>query len=91
MAREVMTIRLDRAFRRRLRAAAERRGVTPSAAARVALEGWLRAEEREAQARPFDALADLIGSVRGGDPGRSRRGRDWISRQLRPRGRKGSR
>ncbi len=85
MAREVMTIRLDRAFRLRLQAAARRRSVTPSAAARVALEGWLRTEERQAEARPFDALADLIGCVRGGDRGRSTRGRDWISHQLKSR------
>ena len=38
MARDVMTIRLDRTFRSRLQVAAKRRRVTPSAAARVALE-----------------------------------------------------
>jgi hypothetical protein len=85
MPREVMTIRIDRAFRRRLQAAAKRRSVTPSAATRVALESWLRAEERQAQARPFEALADLIGCVRGGDRGRSSRGRRWIAGQLRSR------
>jgi predicted transcriptional regulator len=73
MPREVMTIRLDRSFRLRLQAAAKRRSVTPSAAARVALEGWLAADEQQARSRPFDALADLIGSVRGGDPARSTR------------------
>jgi hypothetical protein len=83
--REVMTIRVDRAFRRRLHAAAARRRVTPSAAARAALEGGVQAEERQAQARPFDALADLIGSVRGGDRGRSSRGREWIGGPLRSR------
>jgi hypothetical protein len=82
MPREVMTIRVDRAFRRRLHAAAKRRSVTASAAARAALEGWVQAEERQAQARPFDALADVIGSVRGGDRGRSSRGREWIAGQL---------
>jgi hypothetical protein len=90
MPREVMTIRVDRAFRRRLQAAARRRSVTPSAATRMALEGWVAAEERQAQARPFEALADLIGSVHGGDPARSSRGRYWISRQLKSRG-KGAR
>lgn len=85
MPREVMTLRLDRAFRSRLRVAARRRGMTPSAAARVALEGWLETEDRAASHRPYDEVADLIGSVRGGDRGRSTRGRDWIARQLRPR------
>jgi hypothetical protein len=85
MPREVMTIRLDRGFRLRLQAAAKRRSVTPSAVARVALEGWLAEEERRSRARPLEALADLIGSVQGGDRGRSSRGRNWISGQLRSR------
>jgi len=85
MPREVMTIRLDRTFRVRLQAAAKRRSVTPSAVARVALEGWLEADERAVRARPFEALADLIGSVRGGERGRSTRGREWIARRLRSR------
>jgi predicted transcriptional regulator len=62
--RDVMTLRLDRAFRSRLRVAAGRRRVTPSAAARLALEAWVEAEDRDAGARPFDAIADLVGSVR---------------------------
>ena len=68
-----MTIRVDRTFRSRLRAVAKRRRVSPSAAARLALEDWLQSEEGSAGARPYDAIADLIGSVRGGDPGRSTR------------------
>jgi hypothetical protein len=91
MAREVMTIRLDRTFRSRLQVAAKRRRVTPSAAARVALESWLAGETRAADARPYDEIADLVGSVRGGDRRRSTRGRDWIAGQLgrsAPRGRR---
>jgi hypothetical protein len=82
MARDVMTIRLDRTFRSRLQVAAKRRRVTPSAAARVALEGWLEAEDRVASSRPYDEIGDLIGSVRGGDAGRSTRGREWIAQHL---------
>jgi hypothetical protein len=33
--------------------------------------------------RPLDLIADLIGSVRGGERGRSTRGREWISGKLR--------
>ena len=88
MPREVMTIRLDRTFRARLQIAAKRRRVTPSAAARLALEGWLEAEARAADARPYDEIVDLIGSARGGDRGRSTRGREWIAREL---GRRASR
>jgi predicted transcriptional regulator len=87
MARDVMTLRLERTTRRRLQAAAKRRRVTPSAAARTALEHWLLAEERE-EARPYDAMADLLGAVRGGDPGRSTRGSKWISGAPRSRARR---
>ena len=83
MARDVMTIRLDRTSRLRLQVAAKRRRVTPSAAARAALESWMEAEERVAATRPFDEIVDLIGSVRGGDRGRSTRGREWIAGKLR--------
>jgi hypothetical protein len=82
MARDVMTIRLDRTFRSRLQVVAKRKRVTPSAAARAALEDWLEAEKRAADAHPYDEIVDLIGSVRGGDRGRSIRGREWIARQL---------
>lgn len=64
MAREVMAIRVDRGLRSRLRAAARRRGLSPSAATRVALEEWLAAEEASGEARPYEAIADLVGSVR---------------------------
>jgi hypothetical protein len=85
MARDVMTVRLDRAFRSRLQVAARRRRITPSAAARVALEEWVDGEDRAAGTRPFDLVADLIGFVRGGDRGRSTRGREWISGKLKRR------
>ncbi len=63
--RTLMTIRLDRELRTRLRAAAGRRAFTPSAAVRQALEVWLRAEEEGEQAQPFDAIADLVGCFKG--------------------------
>ena len=91
MPREVMTIRLDRAFRSRLQVAARRRRMTPSAAARVALEDWLVTEDRAASHRPYDEIVDLIGSARGGDRRRSTRGREWIARQLRGRAARGRR
>jgi hypothetical protein len=71
MRRELMTLRLDGALRSRLDLAARRRRTTASAAARMALEGWVEAEEREAGSKPFDAIVDLIGSVRRG-PRRAR-------------------
>jgi hypothetical protein len=91
MARDVMTIRLDRVFRSRLLLAAKRRRMTPSAAARAALEGWVEAEGRAADARPYDEIADLIGSVGRGEQGRSTRGREGIVRRARRRASRRSR
>lgn len=83
MARDMMAVRLDRTTRLRLRVAAKRRRLTQSAVARTALEHWLEAEERSEEARPYDAIVDLLGSVRGGDRGRSTRGAEWIAAALR--------
>jgi hypothetical protein len=91
MARRVMAVRLDGTTRLRLQAAARRRKLTPSAAARAALEEWLDAEEQSDEARPYDAIVDLLGSVRGGERGRSTRGARWISRTLRQRTSRGRR
>ena len=65
MPRDIMAIRLDRTTRVRLKAVARRRRLTPSAAARTALEQWLQAEERAASRRPYEAIADLVGCVSG--------------------------
>jgi hypothetical protein len=64
MPRDLMTVRLERTLRQRLNKAAKGRGLTPSAAARLALESWLEAEERSALGRPYEQVADLVGSVR---------------------------
>ena len=85
MARDVMAIRLDRTARLRLQVAAKRRRITPSAAARAALDHWLEADERSDAACPYDAIVDLLGSVRGGDRARSTRRAEWISGALRRR------
>lgn len=69
MARELITIRLDSAVRSRLWSQAARRGVSPSAAVRLAIDAWLVAEEARADLRPYDALADLLGRVES-KPGR---------------------
>jgi hypothetical protein len=65
MARDLMTIRLDSTLRVRLRIAASRRALTPSAALRLALDSWLAAEDARSGARPYEALADLLGCVEG--------------------------
>ncbi len=81
MPRDVMTVRLDRALRSRLQVAAKRRSLSASAAARMALEGWLETEEEWASSRPYEQMADLVGCARGGDRGRSTRG--WTARPRR--------
>jgi hypothetical protein len=63
LARDLMTIRLEPTARARLRAAASRRGLTPSASVRVAIDAWLVAEDALAGTRPYDELADLLGRV----------------------------
>lgn len=80
-----MTIRLDPSTRRRLTSVAKRRGRTASAVARDALEAWLVSEEGSAGAGPYEVVADLVGCVRGGDPGRSARGGRAIAAALRAR------
>lgn len=80
-----MTIRLDTSTRRRLASVAKRRGRTASALARDALEAWLASEAGVGGGGPYEAVADLIGCVRGGDPGRSTRGGRAIAAALRAR------
>lgn len=80
-----MTLRLDRPIRLRLAAAARRRGRTPSDLARAALEAWLDTQDGQAGASPYEALADLIGSVRGADRARSPRGTRAIAAAIRSR------
>jgi len=91
MARASMTIRLDPQTRIRLASASRRRGRTPSALARAALTAWLDGEEGTAGMAPYEAVVDLIGCVRGGDPKRSIRRASEIRDALRRRGRKPAR
>jgi predicted transcriptional regulator len=88
MAREMLTLRLEGATRRRLAAVARRQRRTPSAVVRDAIEAWLADEGSAAGAAPYEGMADLIGSVRGGDPKRSVRGAAAIAASLRKRQRR---
>lgn len=86
MPRETVTIRLDATTRRRLAAIARRRRRTPSALMRGAVEAWLATEgESDNGTTAFDAIADLVGCVQGGDPRRSTRGAAEIAALLRGR------
>ena len=88
MAREVMTLRLDGATRSRLRSAARRRRLTPSAAARMAVDKWLDDEDETASTRPYELMRDLAGSVRGGDSLRSSRETRAVAEMIKMRDRR---
>ena len=83
---ETVTVRLEESTRRRLAAVARRRRRTPSAIMRTAIEAWLASEDGSGTGpTPFEAMADLVGCVRGGDPKRSTRGAAGIAAKLRAR------
>ena len=64
-----LSLRLDPKTRRRIARIARRRQVSVSEVIRQAIEAW--AEQQEPIAAPYEAIADLIGVVHGGMPGRS--------------------
>ncbi|HKV23886.1 MAG TPA: ribbon-helix-helix protein, CopG family [Candidatus Acidoferrum sp.] len=64
-----LTLRLDPKTRQKIARLARRQGVTTSAVIRRAIAAW--ADREEAVGSPYEAMADLIGVVRGGDPKRS--------------------
>jgi len=66
-----LTLRLDPKTRKRIERIARRRQVSVSEVIRLAIAAW--AEQQEPVAAPYEAMADLIGVVHGGMPGRSTR------------------
>ena len=78
-----MTLRLDKATRQRIARIARRRRVSASDVVREAIEAWV--VRQESQASPYQVMADLIGVVHGGTPGRStdtgRRFKDLLHRR----------
>ena len=64
-----LTLRLDAKTRKRIERIARRRQVSVSEVIRLAIAAW--AEQQEPIAAPYEAIADLIGVVHGGRPGRS--------------------
>ena len=78
-----ITLRLDQETRRRVARIAKRWQTTTSSVLREAITDWVEREERSV--RPYDLIKDLIGSVHGGDPGRSARGGRWVAEMLKAR------
>jgi predicted DNA-binding protein len=64
-----LTLRLEQKTRQRITRIANRRRISTSEVIREAIEAWV--ERQESVAVPYEAMADLIGVVNGGNPGRS--------------------
>jgi hypothetical protein len=64
-----LTLRLDEKTRKRIVRIARRKQVSTSEVVRRAIAAW--ADAQEPLTSPYDAIADLIGVVRGGNPKRS--------------------
>jgi hypothetical protein len=64
-----LTLRLDEPTRQRIARIARRKGLSTSEFVRLAITAWT--EQQEDVAKPYTAIGDLIGIVRGGDPKRS--------------------
>ena len=83
-----MTVRLDGRTRVRLKVAARRRHLTPSAAARLAVDKWLDDEDTAVSIQPYELIKDLVGSVSGRDRLRSSRSSRAIADMLKRRDRR---
>jgi predicted DNA-binding protein len=66
-----LTLRLDSKTRQRLERIARRKQLSKSEVVRQAIAAW--ADRQEPIDSPYEMLADLIGTVRGGDANRSSR------------------
>ena len=64
-----VTLRLDEETRQRIAHIARRRRVSASHVIREAIEAYVGGQETEVS--PYEAVADLIGVVHGGNPKRS--------------------
>ena len=64
-----LTLRLDEKTRQRIARIAKRKQLSVSEVVRQAIEGW--AERQEPASSPYEAMADLLGVVRGANPKRS--------------------
>ena len=64
-----LTLRLDEKTRQRIGRIARRKQLSVSELIRQAIEGW--ADHQEPVTSPYEAMADLLGVVRGGNPKRS--------------------
>jgi predicted DNA-binding protein len=72
-----LTLRLDPKTRQRIARIANRKQVSTSEVVREAIEAWV--EQQEPTSAPYEVMSDLIGVVRGRNPGRSKEtGRQFL-------------
>ena len=64
-----LTLRLEKKTRQRIARLASRRQISTSEVIRQAIEAWV--ERQEPITAPYEAMADLVGVVNGGNPQRS--------------------
>jgi hypothetical protein len=64
---------MDGLTRQKLKVAAKRRRLTPSATVRLAVDKGLDDRDAVASLQPYEAIEELVGSVSGGDRLRSSR------------------
>jgi hypothetical protein len=64
-----LTLRLEKKTRQRIARIASRRQISTSEVIRQAIEAWV--ERQELITAPYEAMADLVGVVNGGNPQRS--------------------
>jgi Arc/MetJ-type ribon-helix-helix transcriptional regulator len=64
-----VTLRLDEKTRQRIARLARRKRLSTSEVIRQAIAAW--ADRQEPVSSPYEAMKDLIGVVRGGNPKRS--------------------
>ena len=82
-----VTLRLDRETRRKIARIARQRRVSASHLIREAIEALVNVHESAAS--PYDAMADLIGVVNGGNPKRSMDAGRQLTERLKRRRRRG--
>jgi predicted DNA-binding protein len=78
-----LTLRLDPETRQRLARIARRKGLSTSEVIRHAIAAWT--DLQEPVTSPYEAVADLIGIVHGGNPGRSTQTGRALSKLLKSR------
>ncbi len=82
-----LTLRLDPKTRQRIVRLARRQRLSTSEVIRQAIAAW--ADRQEPVTSPYDAMRDLIGIVRGGNPKRSEQTGRRFTALLKKRGGRG--